>query len=68
MKVVNMDWDELILRKPSPSHQIGEPLENLAIGELEARIKDLESEINRVNAEILKKRAHSSLADSFFKK
>lgn len=63
-----MDWDEHIPRKPSSSHSIGESLENLAIMELEARIKVLEDEINRLKEELIKKRAHSAVANSLFKK
>ena len=42
-----MDWDEL---KPKPAKGItlGEPLDSLSVGELEARIAALEAEIERV--------------------
>lgn len=63
-----MDWDENIPKKPSSRHSIGEPLENLAIRELELRIKALEDEINRVKDELLKKKAHNAVANSLFNK
>jgi len=52
-----MDWDEL---KPKPAKGItlGESLETLSIGELEARVAALEAEIQRVKENVARKRAH----------
>jgi uncharacterized small protein (DUF1192 family) len=46
---------------------IGENLDTLSVAELEQRIKALDSEIVRVRAEIAKKQATKSAADSVFK-
>jgi uncharacterized small protein (DUF1192 family) len=62
-----MDWDDL-KPKPKPTMTIGEPLANLGIGELEARILALKSEIARVEAELAAKRAHESAAAALFKR
>jgi len=43
-------------------------LEPMGIEELEAYIGDLETEIERVRAEIARKQAHRSGAEAFFKK
>ena len=62
-----MDWDDL-KPKPKPGITLGEPLSSLAIGELEARIVALETEIARVQAELAAKRAHESAAAELFKR
>jgi uncharacterized small protein (DUF1192 family) len=59
-----MDWDEA---KPKPKAEIGEPLGNFGIAELETRITALEAEIVRVQAELAKKRAHEAAASALFK-
>ena len=62
-----MDWDDL---KPKPPKGItlGESLENLSIGELEARIAALHSEIERVKVNLEAKKAHEAAAASVFKR
>jgi uncharacterized small protein (DUF1192 family) len=62
-----MDWDEL-KPKPAKSVAIGENLETLSLGELEARIAALHGEIARVEAEIARKKKQASAADALFKK
>jgi uncharacterized small protein (DUF1192 family) len=62
-----MDWDEL-KPKPAKSVAIGENLETLSLGELEARIAALHGEIVRVEAEIERKKKQASAADALFKK
>lgn len=62
-----MDWDEL-KPKPKPSVGLGEDLATLSIGELEARIQALASEIERVKSEIATKKARAVAADSLFKR
>jgi uncharacterized small protein (DUF1192 family) len=61
-----MDWDE---QRPAPRKAItvGEPLGNLSIGELEARIAALTQEIERVRQEVAAKRAHEAAAAAVFK-
>ena len=59
-----MDWDEA---KPKLKAEIGEPLGNFAISELEHRITALEAETVRVKAELAKKRAHEAAASALFK-
>lgn len=61
-----MDWDDI---KPKPAVRIGvgDNLETLSLGELEARIVTLGEEIERVKAEVAKKRAHEAAAAAIFK-
>ena len=59
-----MDWDE---PKPKPTAAIGDVLTSLSVGELQARIRDLESEIARVREELARKKAHEAAAASIFK-
>jgi uncharacterized small protein (DUF1192 family) len=63
-----MDWDDLRPAPPSKSASIGENLETLSVAELEQRIALLQSEIERVQAELAKKRAHENAAAALFKK
>ena len=62
-----MDWDEL---KPKPAKGItlGESLESLSIGELEARIAALEAEMQRVKDNVARKKAHEAAATAVFKR
>ncbi len=46
---------------------VGEPLSNLSIAELEARIAALTQEIDRVRQELSTKRGHEAAAASLFK-
>ncbi len=60
-----MDMDDL--PKPKPVMVIGENLDAVSVAELTQRVKDLETEIVRVKAELAKKEASKVAADSFFK-
>lgn len=62
-----MDWDE---DRPTPTRSaaIGENLETLSVGELEGRIAAFAAEIERIRAELERKRAHESAAEALFKK
>ncbi len=62
-----MDWDDV--RQPSTASAIviGEELSGLSIAELEHRIAALQTEIERVTAELGKKRAHEAAASALFK-
>jgi uncharacterized small protein (DUF1192 family) len=62
-----MDWDDA---KPTPpkSAGIGDNLETLSVAELEERIRAFEAEIERVKAELDRKRAHESAAAALFKR
>lgn len=61
-----MDWDDV--RTPAAKAVVvGEPLDALAVAELQARVIALEGEISRVRAEIEKKRSHAAAADQFFR-
>jgi uncharacterized small protein (DUF1192 family) len=51
----------------TPSMVIGENLDSISVAELEQRIHVLQEEITRVRAEIAKKQASRSAADSFFR-
>ncbi len=59
-----MDWDEA---RPAPKVYLGEPLATLSVAELEARIVALHQEIERVSAELAKKKAHEAVASALFK-
>lgn len=62
-----MDWDEL-RPKPKPATiAIGEDLAVLSIAELAHRIVALKEEIERVEAELQRKRAHEAAASALFK-
>lgn len=62
-----MDLDDLMPAKKPSGVIIGESLSTLSVAELEQRIKDLESEIERVRLELDKKRKHEAAARSLFK-
>jgi uncharacterized small protein (DUF1192 family) len=49
-------------------HEIGQDLTLLSAGELTDRIALLQGEIARLEADRIKKQAHKSAADMFFKK
>lgn len=62
-----MDWDEP--RKPKGRDiVVGEPLAALSIDELEARVGALGDELERVKAEIARKRHGLVDADKLFKR
>ena len=61
-----VDPDEL--RKKKITHEMGQDLVLLSVGELAERVGLLKDEIARLEAEIARKRASKSAADSFFKK
>ena len=54
--------------KKKPVHEIGQDLTLLSASELTERIAVLKNEIARLQADMEKKRAVKSAADSFFKK
>lgn len=62
-----MDWDDVMKPKPKAGAALGDNLETLSVGELEARIVALQAEIGRVEQELAKKRAQKSAADALFK-
>jgi uncharacterized small protein (DUF1192 family) len=62
-----MDWDE-IKPKPVTGATIGENLSTLSVAELEARIADLQREIERVRVELDAKRRHEDAASALFKR
>jgi uncharacterized small protein (DUF1192 family) len=49
-------------------HEIGQELTLLSVGELEARIALLKSEIARLEADIARKQSTRTAADQFFKR
>jgi len=55
------------LPRPKSNMVIGENLETISIAELEQRVVTLDSEINRIRAEIAKKQASKAIAANFFK-
>lgn len=61
-----IDPDELPKKKVS--HEMGQDLSLLSVGELAERIGLLKEEIVRLEAEMASKRASKSAADTFFKK
>jgi uncharacterized small protein (DUF1192 family) len=62
----SIDPDELPKKKIS--HEMGQDLSLLSVGELGERIGSLKEEIGRLEAELARKRASKSAADIFFKK
>lgn len=56
------------LPKKKITHEMGQDLALLSVGELSARIDLLKEEIGRLEAEVARKRASKSAADTFFKK
>jgi len=61
-----IDPDELPKKKIS--HELGQELALLSVGELTDRIALLKDEIARLEAEMKRKNASKSAADTFFKK
>lgn len=61
-----IDPDELPKKKIT--HELGQDLALLSIGELTERVGLLKEEIARLEAEMTRKRASKSAADTFFKK
>ena len=61
-----IDPDELPKKKIT--HELGQDLALLSVGELTERIGLLKEEIARLEAEMTRKRASKSAADTFFKK
>jgi uncharacterized small protein (DUF1192 family) len=62
-----MDWDDL-KPKPKKAVTLGEDLTTLSVSELQARIGELEKEIERVKAELGAKKAHEEAAAAVFKR
>ncbi|NJO23594.1 MAG: DUF1192 domain-containing protein [Sphingomonadales bacterium] len=62
-----MDWDDL---KPTPPKvaTVGEDLKNFSVGDLEARIVSLKAEIERVERELVTKKAYEAAAADLFKR
>jgi uncharacterized small protein (DUF1192 family) len=56
------------LPKKKITHEMGQDLTLLSEGELAERVNHLRNEISRLEAEIARKRASKSAADTFFKK
>jgi uncharacterized small protein (DUF1192 family) len=61
-----MDWED-VRPTPKPVAAVGDNLATLSVGELEDRIRAFECEIERVRAELAKKRAHEAAAAALFK-
>jgi uncharacterized small protein (DUF1192 family) len=61
-----IDPDELPKKKIT--HELGQELALLSVGELAERVNLLKEEIVRLEAEIARKRASKTAADVFFKK
>ena len=67
MEVAPVDLDDLMPAKKPSGVVIGENLSTLSVAELEKRITDLNSEIERVRLELVKKRKHEAAAQALFK-
>jgi uncharacterized small protein (DUF1192 family) len=61
-------FDEEDRPRPKVVHEIGQELALLSVGELEARIALLKSEIARLEADIARKQSTRTAADQFFKR
>ena len=66
VKMAAIDPDELPKKKIT--HEIGQDLALLSVGELGERIGILKEEIARLDAEMARKHASQTAADAFFKK
>ncbi|HJU32584.1 MAG TPA: DUF1192 domain-containing protein [Hyphomicrobiaceae bacterium] len=64
---MSIDWDDL-KPKATKGVTLGESLESLSVGELEARIAALRKEIERVETELATKKAHEAAAAAIFKR
>jgi uncharacterized small protein (DUF1192 family) len=62
-----VDLDDLMPAKKPSGVVIGENLSALSVAELEKRITDLQSEIERVRIELDMKRKHEATAQALFK-
>ena len=62
-----MDWDDL-KSKPKKAVTLGEDLRSLSVSELDARIGELQQEIERVQGELAAKKAHEAAAAAVFKR
>jgi uncharacterized small protein (DUF1192 family) len=62
-----MDWDDLA-PKPKKNIAVGDDLRTLSVSELDARIVALQTEIERVQAEISAKKSHEAAAAAVFKR
>jgi len=51
-----------------PSHELGQDIATLSVGELKSRIAMLETEIARLEAEIAAKSSSRNVAENLFKK
>ena len=60
-----MNLDDL--PKPKHEHLLGENLEAISLEELTLRVQVLTREIERIQAEMVKKQASRSAAEAFFK-
>jgi uncharacterized small protein (DUF1192 family) len=67
MKENAMARDDDDAPRATGTHQIGQDLSLLSVGELESRVALLREEIVRLEAAAARKRASKSAADSFFK-
>jgi uncharacterized small protein (DUF1192 family) len=54
--------------RPKVTHEIGQDLTLLSVAELEARIALMRGEIERLEADIARKRSTRTAADQFFKR
>ena len=63
-----MDTDDLEPKKKSKSHELGQDLSKLSVGELKALIDDLKAEITRVETMHAAKQSSKSAAEAAFKR
>jgi len=60
-------FDEDLPKKSGPEYRIGQDLSALSVDELVETVEGLKAEIDRLEQEIVRKKATLSDADSFFK-
>jgi uncharacterized small protein (DUF1192 family) len=65
-KMPAIDPDDLPKKKIT--HEMGQDLSLLSVGELAERVRLLKEEVTRLEAEMARKRASQTAADAFFKK
>ncbi len=60
-----MDWDDVAAKPPAAT--VGDNLASMSVAGLEARVRALEAEIDRVKGELARKHAFESAAAAIFK-
>jgi uncharacterized small protein (DUF1192 family) len=66
-EIMAIEDDVFAAPKKKPTHEIGQPLDELSVGELQERIELLREEIARLEGAAARKAASAAAAAAFFK-